>query len=537
MRLVKPVLAAALPVLCLGSETVALAQPGAYAPPPAATNKACADVAALSLPQTRITRAEAVKVDGVYDVPGTDNGYGGVGPAKVRRSFCRVSGVVAPAINFDVWMPQAGWNGRFQGFGLGAFLGKLPYKAMAESLDKGYAVGGTDTGHASESDDGTWAMKDGKANAQLVADWTGRGIHEMTVKSKAVVQAFYGQAPHHSYFHGCSSGGFQALTEVQKYPADYDGVLAGAPANYITHLQAAQLSFGLATAVDPATNLGAPIDKFPALYSAVIGACDSIDGVKDGLIENPAVCTFNPATIACKGADGPTCLTAPQVKAVQRLYGDVKGRSGAKIFPGFSKGSENNWKLMAGGYLGTTGQVAFAQSFYRYFVFLDPTWNYKTMDLDRDVATADRNAGKLNSNDPNLRPFRDRGGKLIQYHGWADWGITPYSSIDYFNSVVKEVGGASTPAARQSVQEFYRLFMMPGMSHCRGGVGPDVFDGLSSLVAWVEQGQAPVRMTAAKLEGGKPVRTRPICSYPEQARYKGRGSTDEAENFECVRPA
>jgi feruloyl esterase len=189
---------------------------------------------------------------------------------------------------------------------------------------------------------------------------------------------------------------------------------------------------------------------------------------------------------------------------------------------------------MTANYLGQTGQVTFAESFYRYFVFHNPSWKYATMNVERDVAYADRHVGKLlNSIDPDLRPFRDRGGKLIQYHGWADWGITPYSSIDYFNTVVQTVGGSTSDAARQDVQKFHRLFLLPGVSHCRGGDGPDTFDGLGALEAWVERREAPARIEAAKLVDGKAVRTRPLCSYPQVARYKGSGSIDDAGSFEC----
>ncbi len=378
-------------------------------------------------------------------------------------------------------------------------------------------------------------MSGGKLNNRLVADWAYRGIHEMTVKSQAIVQKLYGRRADHSYFAGCSSGGYQALTEAQRYPADYDGILAGAPANYLTHLQAAQLSFGLATHVDPQTDLEKPIDKLPLLHQAVLQACDASDGVKDGLIENPAACRFDPAVLTCKGSDAANCLTPPQVQAVKRLYADIRRSDGTKIFPGFPHGSELNWKLMTENYLGKGGQISFAQTFYRYFVFQKPDWNYATMNPERDVAYADEHIGKLmNSIDPDLRPFRDRGGKLLQYHGWADWGITPYSSIDYFNSVVSTVGGSTSDAARQEVQKFDRLFLLPGVSHCRGGEGPDTFDGLGALEAWVERGAAPTRIEAAKLVDGKPVRTRPLCPYPQVARYKQSGSSDDAANFECA---
>jgi feruloyl esterase len=519
----------ALPALCI--------VPGAsaYAQPSRNLDQACAVISKLALPQTRITRAESIHAIGEYAVPGTGSGVGLRSPVRVHRPFCRVSGAADPAIRFEVWMPLENWNGRFQGFGLGAFLGALPYRGMALALDQGYAVGGTDTGHQSASDDGTWAISGGVFNRGIVGDWAHRGIHEMTVKSQAIVEKLYGRRAHHSYFAGCSSGGYQALTEAQRYPSDYDGILAGAPANYLTHLQAAQLSFGLSTNVDPATSLEKPFDKLPMLHKAVLDACDASDGVKDGLIENPAACRFDPSVLACTGNDTPNCLTPPQVQAVRRIYAEVRRRDGTKLFPGFPHGSELDWKLMTANYLGQTGQIAFAESFYRYFVFHNPSWSYATMNLERDVAYADQHVGKLmNSIDPDLRPFRDRGGKLIQYHGWADWGITPYSSIDYFNTVVSTVGGSASAAARQEVQKFHRLFLMPGVSHCRGGEGPDTFDGLGALEAWVERGEAPARIEVAKLVNGKRVRTRPLCPYPQVARYEGRGSIDDAASFACV---
>lgn len=498
-------------------------------------DQACSAISKLALPQTRITRAEAIRVQGSHAVPGTEKGLGLTAPIDVHRSFCRVAGIVDPAINFETWLPLDNWNGRFLGSGLGAFYGKLPYRAMGQALDNGYAVGGTDTGHQSDWDDATWTTSNGAFNEGVVGDWTHRGIHEMTIKSQAIVEKLYGRSAQHSYFAGCSSGGHQAMTEAQRYPADYDGILAGAPANYMTHLQAAQISFGLATLVDPAARLDKPIDKTPALHKAVLAACDALDGVEDELIENPAVCKFDPAELACTGADSAACLTPPQVQAVQRIYSDIRRKDGTKIFPGFPRGSELGWPQMSANYLGSNGQVAWAEMLYRYFVFKDPTWNFATMNLERDVAYADEHVGKLmNSMDPNLRPFRERGGKLIQYHGWADWGITPYNSIDYFNSVVSTVGGSPSPKAREDVQSFYRLFLMPGVSHCRAGDGPDTFDGLGALEAWVERGEAPQRIEAAKLIDGKPVRTRPLCPYPQVARYDGSGNVDEAASFSCV---
>ncbi len=487
----------------------------------------CAALASQALPNTRITLAQAIQQPG-FTVPGTE-----ANPVVVQAAFCRVAGTVEPAINFEVWMPLANWNGRFQGVGLGALLGAIQYQPMAASVAKGYAVASTDTGHKSGGGDATWVIgADGKLNTGLVNDWAHRGIHEMTVKSKAIVSAFYGNPARYSYFTGCSSGGHQALTEAQRYPEDYNGILAGAPANYWTHLQAGQIAFGLHARVDPATDLEKPIDKFALIHAAALKACDANDGVKDGVIENPLKCEFKPASLLCKGADSASCLTAPQVTAVEKIYADAKGSDGKSVFPGFAPGSEPGWQRMA------SIQVPWAANFYRYFVFQNPAWNYATLDLVKDVALADKTVGPiLNSVNADLTPFAKRGGKLIQYHGWADWGISPYNSINYYESVVGHTaGGHPESVALPETQKFHRLFMVPGMEHCRGGPGPDSFDGLSSLEGWVEKGIAPEQIVASKIEGGKTTRTRPLCAYPKVAKYKGPGSTDEATSFECALP-
>jgi feruloyl esterase len=486
----------------------------------------CAALVRQSFPDTKITLAQAMLPG--FKVPGSENSPGG--PVTVQAAFCRVAGTVAPAINFEVWMPLDGWNGRFQGLGLGALLGAIQYAPMAQSVAKGYAVASTDTGHQGGGGDASWVIgADGKLNTGLVNDWAHRGIHEMTVKSKAIVAAFYGDPAQYSYFTGCSSGGHQALTEAQRYPDDYNGILAGAPANYWTHLQAGQIAFGLHTQVDPATNLEKPIDKIELVHDAVLAACDAKDGVKDGVIENPLKCTFRPATLQCKGADSASCLTAAQVKAVEKIYADAKGADGRSVFPGFAPGSEPGWSRMA------SIQVPWAAKFYRHFVFQDLAWNYAKLDLVKDVALADRTVGPiLNSVNADLTPFTKRGGKLIQYHGWADWGISPYNSINYFNSVVEHTGGGHpTSVFLPRTQEYYRLFMVPGMEHCRGGPGPDSFDGLGALEQWVEKGIAPDRIIASKMEAGKAIRSRPLCPYPQVAKYKGAGSTDDAASFEC----
>jgi feruloyl esterase len=523
----------ALSLALLAPALGALAQP-AWSQAPRDLDRACAAAAMLVLPDTRITQAQAIHPQPQYLVPETAHAAPGPfgGPVRVTRPFCRVAGVVEPAIRFEVWLPLTGWNGRFEGLGLGAFSGAVPYAQMAAALAEGYAVGGTDTGHESGGRDATWAMTpQGTLNTTAVEDWIYRGIHAMTQKSQAVVQAVYGARARHSYFVGCSSGGHQALTEAQRYPDDYDGIVAGAPANYWTHLMAGQMWYGLATRVDPASSLELPTDKLALIHQAALKACDARDGVRDGVIENPLSCRFDPRVLACRGPAGPDCLTAPQVQALLKIYGGARERDGRQIFPGFAPGSELGWKTMM------DPQVLFAQNFYRYLVFQNPAWDYTHMDFARDVAYADQRVGAItNSVDADLAPFRAHGGKLLQYHGWADPGISPYNSVNYYESVVAKLDpGKARSAALQDVQGFYRLFMVPGMGHCRGG-GTDSFDALGALTSWVEQGRAPQRIEAARMADGKAVETRPLCPYPRVARYQGSGSTDVAANFKCELP-
>jgi feruloyl esterase len=488
-------------------------------------DRACNAVRELRLPNTQILDAAAIRPSSEYVVPQTadapaDRG----GPVRVGRAFCRVAGNIDGAIRFEVWMPLDGWNGRFQGLGLGAFSGAIPYASMNVALAQGYAVGGTDTGHESSFTDASWTLNAAGLDREKVADWAFRGIHEMTVKSQAIVAAVYGTRPKYSYFVGCSSGGHQALTEAQRYPDDYDGIVAGAPANHWTHLMAAQLWFGLATRQDPATDLEAPQDKLDLIHSAVLRQCDANDGVRDGVVENPLTCHFNPAVLACKGHENAAaaCLSPAQLGAVRKIYAAAPGSDGQRIFPGLAPGSESGWRLMS------AVQVGFAETFYRYFVFQDMQWRFSSLKLAADVAYADRSIGAtVNSIDADLRPFRARGGKLLQYHGWNDPLISPYSSIDYYRAVGARVGP-------QSEQSFYRLFMVPGMAHCRGGDGADSFDALGALEGWVERSVAPDRLEAAKMVDGKAVRTHPLCPFPQVARYRGKGNPDESRSFSCA---
>ena len=489
---------------------------------------ACAILQGLKLPDTTITLAQPIHPAPEYVVPGTESAQGG--PVRVHRAFCRVAGIVAPAIEFEVWMPLAGWNSRFEGLGNGAWSGAVPLAGLAAALDSGYAVAGTDTGHRSAGLDATWTMTEGHFNDGLAADWAHRAMHEMSVKGQAVVAAYYGQQARHRYFVGCSSGGHQALTEAQRYPDDYDGILAGAPANYWTHLMAGQLWYGVATRVDPATNLEQPVNLLPRIHAAVLAACDRLDGVADGVLENPLACHVDAAALGCKEGDEPgSCLAPAQAAALQRIYANAVGSDGHKVFPGLAPGSEQGWPAMS------AVQVAFAENFYRYFVFHDPAWRYDSVDFDRDVARADATIGMVtNSTNADLARFRRHGGKLLQYHGWSDPLISPYNSIDYYESVVAKSGKASPEAQLADTQAYHRLFMVPGMGHCRGGEGTDSFDGLSALQSWVEEGKAPERIEAARLVAGKLVRTRPLCAFPMQAVHDGVGNSDESASFRCT---
>jgi feruloyl esterase len=342
----------------------------------------------------------------------------------------------------------------------------------------------------------------------------------MTVAAKAVIAARYGNGPKYSYWNGCSTGGRQALAEAQRYAADYDGIIAGAAANYVTHLQGAQVWSAQVVHKDEASYI--PPAKYAVLHAAVLDACDPLDGVKDGVLENPAKCKFDPEKLLCKGADGPSCLTASQVEAARQLYAGPVDSHGKSMFPGLERGSETGWATLSG-----TRPMALADETYKFLVFKDGDWNYLTFNAERDIALADKNAGPMaNSIDPNLKPLFNRGGKLLMYHGWADPGIAPQNSVNYYNSVVEKLGKAATSNS-------IRLFMVPGMGHCAGGDGTSTFSMIDALSKWVEQGQAPERIEASRVRNGQTERTRPLCPYPQVAVYNGSGSTDESANFSC----
>jgi feruloyl esterase len=342
------------------------------------------------------------------------------------------------------------------------------------------------------------------------------------VQSKAIVATFYGSGPKLSYFDACSTGGRQALMEASKNPEDYNGIVAGDPAIWTSHQAVQQLWVAMAVHKDEASFIQP--EKFPAIHKAALDACDALDGVKDGVIENPARCKFDPKVLECKAEDLNDCLTPPQVEAARKLYtAPVNPRTKEAVYPPLQPGSELGWAGLAG-----KQPFGYANDFYKYFVKKDPNWDYKTLNFDTDVAQAEKEwEGNFDYFHANLQPFFDRGGKLIQYHGWADPLITPGVSIAYYNAVSKAMGGVG------KMDDKLRLFMVPGMAHCGGGDGTSTFDMLAAIEQWVENGKAPVTIPASRVVNGAVVRTRPLCQYPKEAVYKGTGSTDEASNFEC----
>jgi tannase/feruloyl esterase len=492
--------------------------------------QSCESLTSLTLPNTTITLSEAVGPGAFTPPASTGEEAASLATAESFRdlpAFCRVAATLKPSndsdIKIEVWMPTSGWNGKFQAVGNGGWAGTLSYlvpgRSLASALRRGYATASTDTGHVGTSGDGSFAL----GHPEKLVDFAYRAVHEMTVHAKAIVNAYYGSAPRLSYWNGCSSGGRQGLKEAQRYPTDYDGIIAGAPGNYWTHMTTQSLWVAHATLKDSSSYI--PPEKYAVIHKAVLDACDALDGVKDGILGDPTRCRFDPKVLQCSGADTPTCLAAPQVEAAQRIYGLTKNpRTGAEIFPGLEPGSEMEWAALAGG----PAAFSAAADYFRYVVLKNPNWDYKSLDFDKDVAMADKtDNGAINATDPNLKAFFDRGGKILMYHGWADQLIPPRNSINYYSSVAKAFGGAN------KVADSIRLFMVPGMKHCVGGDGANSFDSLGALEQWVEHKKTPEQLLASHLTNGVADRTRPLCPYPQVAEYKGTGSTDEAANFKC----
>jgi feruloyl esterase len=478
-----------------------------------APSGACDRLRSLAAPDTTVTLAQEVAA-GSFAAPGP-TGQG----VDVRVPFCRLVASLRPSadsdITVEVWLPLRGWNGKLQAVGNGAFNGTISYSAMAAALGRGYATTSTDTGHVGGG--AKWAL----GHPEKVIDFGWRAVHEMTVLAKRAVAAHYGTGPRHAYWNGCSAGGRQALQEAQRFPDDFDGIIAGAPGFDWTGRAAQAVRLAKLLEADASARLDAAARQL--LHDRVLAECDALDGVKDGVLERPQQCQVDPGVLECRSGSGSSCLTPAQVATAREIYASPVNAKTKRPIPGLMRGSEPGWTDL--GWTASARATGLDQ--FRFLVFRDPAWTIARFDFERDLALAEESdANTINALNPDLRRFMARGGKLIQYHGWSDPQIAPGASPQYYDRVSDLAGDA---AVRQS----YRLFMAPGMGHCGGGAGPNTFDMMSALEQWAEQNKAPDRIVASRSESGRVVRTRPLCPYPQVAAYKGSGSTDEESSFVC----
>ena len=521
-----------------------------------AATGSCENLATLQLPHATIVTSRTVAASSA-----ATNATQGAANLEVP-AHCEVRGISRPSsdseITFEVWLPLTGWNGKYRQNGNGGFAGTINRPGLVDPLRRGYVVAATDDGHdAMKTPQGTFAV----GHPEKVIDFGYRAVHDTAEQAKAIAATFYGTRPARSYFVGCSDGGREALMEAQRFPEDFDGIIAGAPASDWSHLFSSFVWNELALTKDDAHRI--PVEKLPAIQKAVVAACDAADGVKDGLVSNPLACRVDPAVLACQAADNSECLTSPQIETLKSLYAGPKNpRTGEQIYPGLvPSGVEAlpaNWTLWIWGAApGRSAQSGFGTSYYRDVVFERASWDIRSMDFDRDVRTSDKKAGPiLDATTPDLRSFRARGGKLLQYHGWGDSAISARSSIEYYDAVRSFMSNAPDPrSTSKAVDDFFRLFLVPGMAHCGGGVGPVRFgndangtlpstadperDMFAAVERWVERGVAPDRLIGsgpAPLDTAKTM-TRPLCPYPQQAEYRGAGDTNDAANFACGPPA
>jgi feruloyl esterase len=507
----------------------------------AAEPDACARLAKVTLPDATISLAETQGA-GEFD--------SAFGRLTGLPAFCRVVGVATPTpqsqIGFEVWLPQENWRKRYVQVGNGGLAGVIFHPLMAQMLERGYATAGTDNGHKGIPIDGSWAI----GAPEKVRDFAERAVHVTRGLADRIVAEYYGARPEYDYFFGCSEGGREALIEAQRFPDDFDGIVAGAPAADWTGLLTGFVWTSQALHKDPASFI--PESKLPLIQNAALAACDATDGVKDGLVSNPAQCRFEPKALACGEGSQGECLTQPQVVALEKLYAGLRHpQSGEVIAPGYVPSGESELSAMGGGVRqyafgaapGKSLQVAFATGFFGGFVYERPDWDFRTFDFTRDYEHTRNKLGALmDATNPDLSAFRKRGGKLIQYHGLLDGSIPPAMSTRYYDQVSARMG--------VETRDFYRLFLAPGVLHCGFGPGPHIFgnlgprgpadadhDTLLALERWVEQGVAPGSIIATKYVDDDPKKgvalTRPLCVYPQMAQWNGRGDANDHRSFEC----
>ncbi len=449
--------------------------------------------------------------------------------------FCRVMGQVMPEIRFEVALP-ASWNRRFLMTGNGGYAGdnlESPQRATLRSvaLRRGFAAAVTNTGHDNRDEPlATFAV-----NRQKLLDYAFRSLHVTAEAGKRIATAYYGVKPSRSYFQGCSTGGRQALILAQRFPGDFDGIVAGAP---VLNFSGTMTSFACTAQALSAAPI--PYAKLATLAGRIYEICDDKDGLKDGLIDDPRRCGFQPSRDlprCAAGADDATCFTDAQIGTLEKIYGDIRSQ-GKVVFPGWPVGAEvagadgrSGWdQWIVRETSEKTIAFSFAESFFRHMAFprKEQGIELHAFNVEKDAPRLDWIHNILDATNPDLSAFRDRKGRLLMYFGWADQSLNPQMGVNYYESVVQKLGPAT--------QDFFRLFMQPGVFHCGGGVGAGSFDPLLTVMDWVERGQVPDQITGARVVKGKTVRTRPLCPYPQTAKYIGAGSIDEAANFRCAVP-
>jgi feruloyl esterase len=506
-------LAGALLGLLFGPAGAATSAVAATEKTPAAS---CAALATAAFPDTRITTAEAIPGGSLWKFPhSVFNVMAGPDPGT-EAAFCRVAGVIGKEIRFEVWLPPQ-WNGRLLNVGNGGLTGAINYPAMAAALASGFATGSTDTGHVTDKDffDADWI--DG--NPERLDNFTYLAHHRLAETSKRVVKAYYGKPEHHAYYSGCSSGGWQGLTEAQKYPEDYHGIIAGAPANNLVRLQTRKFWMDRLDREDPAGVLGK--EQVELITTAARAACDRADGVADGLAMEPLACPFKPADLICKEGTNHGCLTPPQAARAAQIYGPARSPGGLDLYPGNA--------FLVPPLVVLPGAMQ-EPALLRIFPAPERTWTPETFDTDRDLpALRQRLDDKMAALKTDLTPFAKRGGKLLMYHGWHDALLSPYNTLAYR-------AGMNEAMAPKHFTGFQRLYMMPGVDHCAGGIGPDRADFIGAMVAWVEEGKAPETLLATGRRPDGTTQARPLCPFPQVARHSGQGATDDASHWRCVNP-
>jgi feruloyl esterase len=456
--------------------------------------------------------------------------------------YCRVSGLIQPEVRFEVSLPAV-WNGRLYMFGNGGYAGEdldAPQRITItrRALARGFAVAQTNTGHDGVLEPlGTFA-----ANPQKFLDYSYRAVHVTALTAKKILEAYYSGPVRHSYFEGCSTGGRQGLIAAQRFPDDFDGIVVGAPVLNFSGTMIGYLTNQRALAAAPISAA-----KLKVLGDTVYAKCDAVDGLKDGLIDDPRRCQFKPSTDLprCAGEDeGSSCFTAKQIQALEAIYGATT-RNGEQFFPGWPVGAEiagpapngstlSGWVPWFVGPPNTANarsiETSFAETFFKYMAFgrVLPDYDWTTFNVATDLDKIQTARATLDATNSDLSRFKARGGKIVSYFGWADPALNPMMGVGYYESVQQRLGAGTA--------DFYRLFMVPGMFHCGGGVGVSTFDAFTPLVEWVEKGVAPQKIVGSRVVNGSAVRTRPLCPYPEVAKYQGSGSMDEAKNFACVKP-